>query len=210
MVPYSRRTSRIMLATVLFTSLLACRRTVVAKDEPPEPSIEVGKELFTRDWSKHTPTRGDGLGPMFNAVSCVECHQMGGVGGAGKIDHNVDLLSLVSPRPKPGVASPRSLTRIRNVHPDLNASQLSVTLHKAGYRRQQNVLHRDPDYDNFRKSLKDEKHSPTQRNPALVQHLIRNRMQFELSQRATPALFGAGVIDRIPDLTLIKLARHQE
>lgn len=210
MVPQSLRTSRILLQAVLFVSLMANRECSIAEDEPPAPSIEIGKELFTRDWSKHKPTRGDGLGPMFNAVSCVECHQMGGVGGAGKVDHNVDLLSLVSPRPKPGAASPRTVKRIRSVHPDLNASRLSVTLHKAGYRRQQDVLQRDPDYDKFRKSLKDEKHAPTASNPAFVQHLFRQRMKFELSERATPALFGAGVIDMIPDLTLIKLAQHQK
>jgi CxxC motif-containing protein (DUF1111 family) len=179
---------------------------VSAKDESPDPSVEVGKELFNRDWSKHKPTRGDGLGPMFNAVSCVACHEMGGIGGAGKVKHNVDLLSLVSPRPKGNAASPQLVEQLRKVHPDLNETQLSVTLHKAGYARHGDELKADPDYDQFRKTFKDdEKPQPGHR-----QNFKRGRLVFEISERSTPALFGAGMIDQIPDQALIELARHQK
>ncbi len=179
---------------------------VSAKDESPDPSVEVGKELFNRDWSKHKPTRGDGLGPMFNAVSCVACHEMGGVGGAGKVKHNVDLLSLVSPRPKGKSGSPLLVKRLREVHPDLDASQLTVTLHKAGYDRQGDELKPDPDYDQFRKAFKDAEKS----QPGQLRNVTRGRLIFEISERSTPALFGAGMIDQIPDRALIELARHQK
>jgi CxxC motif-containing protein (DUF1111 family) len=203
--------SSLLLATLVALPLaMSTAKIAIAKDDAPDPSVELGKELFKRDWSKHKPTRGDGLGPMFNAVSCVECHEMGGVGGAGKAKHNVDLLSLVSPRPKGSVASAELVKRLRRIHPDLNATTLSVTLHKAGYRRLQNEPLRDPRYDQFRGKFKNDDQPPPQAMHTLVQKFNRSRMVFELSQRSTPALFGAGVIDEIPDQALIRLAKHQK
>jgi len=38
---------------------------------------------------------GDGLGPMFNATSCAACHNQGGVGGSGSLEHNADMLVLL-------------------------------------------------------------------------------------------------------------------
>ncbi|MGZ0167017.1 MAG: di-heme oxidoredictase family protein [Planctomycetales bacterium] len=203
--------SCLILATLVALPLaMSTARITMAKDDAPDPSVELGEELFKRDWSQHKSAHGDGLGPMFNAVSCVECHEMGGVGGAGKVKHNVDLLSLVSPRPKGSVASPALVKRLRKIHPDLNATTLSVTLHKAGFRRLQDEPLRDPRYDQFRTKFRDDEQGASQATHTLVQRFNRGRMVFEMSQRSTPALFGAGIIDQIPDQALIKLAQHQQ
>lgn len=46
--------------------------------------IERGGELFSHQWTKGDALAGgDGLGPVFNATSCVSCHFQGGIGGAG-------------------------------------------------------------------------------------------------------------------------------
>jgi CxxC motif-containing protein (DUF1111 family) len=51
---------------------------------------QAGEELFVRQWVAHDPqAHGDGLGPVFNANSCVACHFQGGVGGGGDAVHNV-------------------------------------------------------------------------------------------------------------------------
>jgi len=51
---------------------------------------QAGRELFVRQWVAHDPqAHGDGLGPVFNATSCVACHFQGGVGGGGDSAHNV-------------------------------------------------------------------------------------------------------------------------
>lgn len=43
-----------------------------------------GQELFNHTWMPNDSLAGgDGLGPVFNAKSCVACHFQGGVGGAG-------------------------------------------------------------------------------------------------------------------------------
>jgi CxxC motif-containing protein (DUF1111 family) len=50
----------------------------------------VGASLFIHAWEPHDSlAAGDGLGPVFNARSCVECHFQGGVGGGGDNQHNV-------------------------------------------------------------------------------------------------------------------------
>lgn len=50
---------------------------------------ELGRELFEHEWQPNDPlAHGDGLGPVFNARSCVACHFQGGVGGGGELVHN--------------------------------------------------------------------------------------------------------------------------
>ena len=49
-----------------------------------------GRMLFEHEWTENDPLAdGDGLGPVFNARSCVACHFQGGVGGAGTNQCNV-------------------------------------------------------------------------------------------------------------------------
>ena len=60
--------------------------------------VERGKTLFDWVWEPTTlpriEGRADGLGPMFNARSCAECHHQGGSGGSGSIDHNIDIITV--------------------------------------------------------------------------------------------------------------------
>lgn len=49
-----------------------------------------GQELFTHEWEPYDALAGgDGLGPVFNAKSCVACHNQGGIGGGGSNQFNV-------------------------------------------------------------------------------------------------------------------------
>src|SRR5687767_6740594 len=60
---------------------------------PPSASAAVkakGHELFVHEWTPNDSlAKGDGLGPVFNAASCVACHHQGGAGGAGPGPANV-------------------------------------------------------------------------------------------------------------------------
>src|SRR5260370_101541 len=59
--------------------------------EPEPGTVVVGEALFKHEWEpgdKLSPG-GDGLGPVYNAHSCVACHHQGGVGGSGGLEHNV-------------------------------------------------------------------------------------------------------------------------
>ena len=120
-----------------------------------------GRELFLRDWRIDDPRchGGDGLGPLYNASSCVACHGLGGPGGAGPAATNVDLLNLskfqnislavergtqaqsgqASRAARPGGFEPSVLARdavIERLHPGLRRSASIVLHHFAA----------DPDY----------------------------------------------------------------
>ncbi|MFO0889003.1 MAG: di-heme oxidoredictase family protein [Isosphaeraceae bacterium] len=73
----------------------------------PRVSAEVraaGLELFNHEWQPHDSlARGDGLGPVFNARSCVECHFQGGAGGGGDNAHNVLAFEAFPTRDRPEV-----------------------------------------------------------------------------------------------------------
>ena len=62
---------------------------------------QAGQKLFVHEWSPRDPwaAGGDGLGPVFNATSCVACHQQGGVGGGGGLDHNVTTFTVRGEKP---------------------------------------------------------------------------------------------------------------
>ena len=62
----------------------------------PEAAANRGRELFERSWVKNDPRGhgGDGLGPVFNGRSCVDCHNQGGSGGAGGADRNIEIATV--------------------------------------------------------------------------------------------------------------------
>lgn len=64
---------------------------------PTHEQITHGKMLFEHPWTPGDELAGDGdgLGPVFNADSCVACHFQGGVGGAGPNQHNVRAFEVV-------------------------------------------------------------------------------------------------------------------
>jgi CxxC motif-containing protein (DUF1111 family) len=123
-----------------------------------------GRELFVRTWLPWD-TRvdgGDGLGPMYNAASCVACHNQGGTGGAGGREHNVRLVPLEEER--------RSLSGSRSAGPTSFVVE----------------------------------HRHTTLAPRAVGGTSRSAVE-----RNTPALFGAGLIDGIPDEVLLDLEAEQ-
>ncbi len=173
----------------------------------------VGRELFERVWVKDDPRGhgGDGLGPVFNGQSCVGCHNQGGSGGAGGVDRNVEIATVTDNRSGgmgfsysfsmdfgagrfeyrlgdyPQAASrleprvdPRTLAVI---HPGFRVSP-SVVLHRYGT---------NPSYNDWRGSV------PGQHGSVLVR----------TSERNPPPLFGAGLIDAIPDEVLEAAAKRK-
>ncbi len=70
-------------------------RSLGAAGGSSEKALAAGRELFERVWVKNDPRghRGDGLGPVFNGQSCVGCHNLGGTGGAGGADRNIEIVT---------------------------------------------------------------------------------------------------------------------
>ncbi len=162
-----------------------------AHAEPVDPAMaEAGDVLFNHVWTRNDPLAngGDGLGPVFNADSCFACHNQGGSGGAGGIEHNVTTFAVRSEidasKSREGVLHahairPEFQDNLAQIHADLPASE------RPDLRRIQAVISGDGCHDN--------------RFPQAV----------SLSQRNTPPLFGTKLIDEIPDRVIVANERSQ-
>ena len=151
-----------------------------AKHVSPE-AMSAGRELFNHDWTAEDPlTHGDGLGPVFNARSCAECHHQGGMGGGGPVERNVTVYGLTNPDPKGVPAS--GVVHQRAVRPEFQETLFLV-------------------------------HSGLPRQPSLPLSVLTDRRRGRpadvvITQRNTPALFGAGLIDAVADETIIAHQRE--
>ena len=185
----------------------------------------IGHELFTRDWSQpdvKPAEGGDGLGPMFNDVSCVACHQLGGIGGAGAAEKNVQLLHLTGAHGSPLKSTLRVTDRInkarQKVHPELGNGTTSVVLHRQertdgvtadDYQRwlarrlPQTMLHRNLP----QRRLVPAEFGFLEPMPGTFR---AEGLPVRLTERNTTALFGAGLIDSIPDAVIVELANRQK
>jgi CxxC motif-containing protein (DUF1111 family) len=183
-----------------------------------EASDHDGYWLFVRRFEvgKGLTTSSDGLGPVYNHHSCVACHHQGGAGGGGPLDVNVQMLSARLVAPPTAVKSRRGLSELRSLHPGFVSSQNEFTPHI--------VLHRfgtDERYGKFRARLtslevplkataSDRRRLAMRLNAAPVENVnLSENFRLEMVQRNTPALFGAGLIDQIPDSVLHKQAELQ-
>ena len=152
-------------------------------------TVQAGQTLFVHEWKAKDPLAGggDGLGPVCNAASCLACHNQGGPGGGGGVEHNVTTFAYVSD----GVATVRQMPREGVVHEFAVNNVERETL---------NLLHEDlPAVSHPR--LETVVTLPGQR--VSDNHCAAVRPVVLISQRNTPALFGADLIDRIPDREII-------
>lgn len=192
------------LCCALIASALPCRAAEVSR----------GHELFVRKWVGDDPLcpQGDGLGPMHNATSCVACHDQGGVGGGGPRGANVDLLTFMQ-GDNEGRNSEAMREKLTAIHPAFAAGskgvKSTIVLHNFGL---------DRDYGPFRSKFGRDPgsisrgwggHSSSSQPPVLQVRVV-NGLRFQRSQRNTPALWGAGLIDEITSEDLESLAARQQ
>jgi CxxC motif-containing protein (DUF1111 family) len=171
--------------------------------------VDRGRELFTRQWQPQTPTKtqGDGLGPLFNARSCVECHKQGGVGGAGPNENNVQLIS-VGLVDFAGFREPEAMRTHWFPHADGGVMVLHRKATFAGYDllRRQRLKWASPQHPEV-------VNLPLAATPewsgrfCMCGSGLSPLNPFE--ERNTPALFGAGLLDGIALATLEEVAERQ-
>jgi CxxC motif-containing protein (DUF1111 family) len=218
--------------------LLAWTGTPAASEPGPDndkEALKQGKELFTREWTAgdRRSHAGDGLGPVYNAQSCAACHRLGGIGGAGTNETNVSLVTVfVSqkvhtltgvlpefPLPpadahkkvvvgKPGreieVEMP-SQAELAKIHPVLR-TQPSFPLHRFGV---------GPEFAKWKEFIFPKDQTETERinkqggNRRHSKYIDHASVTLIESKRNTPPLFGAGLIDAIPDKVLDEVAAEQ-
>ncbi|TWT93763.1 di-heme oxidoredictase family protein [Stieleria varia] len=222
---------------VALVAFWACPH-IVAFAQSPSPSssassraesITEGQYLFQKRWTfepapQDAPAggfvRGDGLGPMHNAQSCEACHVGGGASG---VNHNVTLLTIDPRSPVITKAvearrlDPTHLQELKEIFPGLvsanNSISIDIVVHSRSTR---------PFYDLVRKELKrkiagdvpDEWLEESTRTSSAIaaKPVLSGRTEnvdFYLSQRNSPPLYGLGAINRIEMRQLNKIALSQ-
>jgi CxxC motif-containing protein (DUF1111 family) len=151
------------------------------------PEYVKARALFEKTWTTESSSHGgDGLGPLFNESSCVACHHLGGTGGAGGKARNVKVLSTNVGPVDPARAGELFKGELEALHPGLK-NRSSIVLHK------------------FSTDLADQQRLTDIQRYCTVQ-TRDDLVTIGFSERNTPALFGAGLIDTIPDEDLIHAA----
>jgi CxxC motif-containing protein (DUF1111 family) len=155
----------------------------------------------------------DGLGPLFNERSCLVCHDQGGIGGAGPLDKNVDLLTAQIPsnNKKRQMLS----QRLSKLHPGF-ARGWSIVLHRYNSMEQQ--------YDRQREELLGIKLAPNGDtmpgtlgaddvvgSAGLVPYrrMVTDDVALTWTARNTTPLFGLGLIDQISTTYLAQIAEDE-
>jgi CxxC motif-containing protein (DUF1111 family) len=162
------------------------------KPQPVDVNMaQAGEELFKHNWKpKDVLTGGDGLGPVFNATSCAACHFQNGMGGSGGLEQNVTTFTV---RPT-----------------------------AAGEKAREGVVHAMalPGFEETLAQIVPGKGLPASSKIPLSD-LVRISssghcsvaMRFpegvHISQRNTPALFGAKLIDDIAEKDIVANAKRQ-
>lgn len=168
-----------------------------------------GALLFTHSWTVDDPlsAQGDGLGPVYNNRSCVACHNQGGVGGAGANNRNV-LLREGAVLHHFGVSPDYPAAREASLKTPVAATvdphrMLLMAFGEGG---------ESPLLQSLRGALDgsvhaDKAHTDLGQGGSLIG--LRGTAgpppsrRPRLTARNTPALFGAGLLDAVPEEAII-------
>jgi CxxC motif-containing protein (DUF1111 family) len=182
---------------------------------PEAAKRELGRELFIRVWMPGDPRshRGDGLGPVFNAQSCVACHDQGGAGGAGRLEQNIDIATV-----GPGGNYQAAYAFQMN----FGGARLAYWFQSGPTRTRTRTSQRPPAPD---PAVLASIHPGFRQSRSLVLHLFGTRpgyrpwrdlvpgehgpVSVRVSQRNPTPLFGMGFIDEVPDAVLEAAARRR-
>lgn len=187
---------------------------------PAKDPVRIGRELFEHKWLAHDALcpEGDGLGPLYNSDSCAACHHLGGPGGAGLAPFNVEFLTAISVDGKPfATIQSGAISRLQKLHPDFSGLTSTVLLHRFGtdrtYERRRLLALGFKLPASFDSTLPDVTRRAFHRKEATLPVVAdlprRNGREMRLTRRNTPPLFGLGLLDAIPEKTLVGLAKEQ-
>ena len=146
------RIRRSLILGLIAIATASAAGLIIAESSTAADDLALGRELFARKWLPNDPRchGGDGLGPVYNATSCVDCHCLGGPGGGGPASQSVELATGIGysycgtdeSRRKKVMTRPL-VTDLVKIHPGFQNAR-SVVLHRYGV---------DPEYSRWRKDF---------------------------------------------------------
>lgn len=186
---------RVFLLAVLALSPAAYRWVTMPSPnaiEMPPAMVDAGRTLFDHEWQPNDPlTAGDGLGPVFNAKSCVACHRQGAPGGGGPNENNV--ITFTVQNEVTGAVKRSGVVHLASVRPE--------------FREQ--LTHVHPDLPSELPVIETSVQLDTSEMPDCFAPRAVFPRGVTVSQRNTPAIFGAKLIEEIPDSVMEAEARRQ-
>lgn len=141
-----------------------------------------GRALFEKNWvpSPASTTASDGLGPYYNARSCMQCHPDGGRGGSqSRVIHVNDPVYGQQLQTRAVTGLPPEIRVETNEETRAEGRAEGREIGESGLTRLSHSLH-DPAY------------GPLQRP--------------EMSARIAPSLVGLSVLEAVPDSTILAMA----
>ncbi|MEM9587553.1 MAG: di-heme oxidoredictase family protein [Planctomycetota bacterium] len=188
-------------------------------------AIHQGRELFEKEWPSRSPSLGsDGLGPLFNARSCVACHNQGGVGGGGGTEFNAKSIGIEKIRISGGPITKAVIANcVSKFHPGfilpsgdvINA--LAISHHggsQAYVNQRMSMLAKSGALFDVEGGPVDASEVRQALNQTIVFRDNVGAYSVEIHarffQRNTSSLFGAGLIDQVTDRQLDQVMKIQK
>jgi CxxC motif-containing protein (DUF1111 family) len=164
-------------------------QSAVAPNEarPSEHEMALaGAVLFNHEWQSNDPlcAGGDGLGPVFNATSCAACHRDPGPGGSGGLEHNVTNFTVRDERT--GVVRREGVVHLHSLAAQETLQEVDPRLPRMW----------PPSLEQLTRMAEPK---PVIERGRVIRLAPSIPQGVHLSQRNTPALFGAGLIDALPE-----------
>lgn len=188
-------------------------------------SIAIGGRLFQQEWTARNPALGsDGLGPLFNAESCATCHHQGGVGGGGKAEFNAKSIGIESIEIYGGRVTSVSLAElVSRFHPGFVQSEGTIINvlplpHHGGTEMLRQfhdamTLRTEAEFSESGGPIDAAEVRIANASPIVFEQQVDGyhvRIAARMFGRNTTALFGAGLIDQVPDRLIAAQARIQQ
>ena len=153
--------------------------------------IAAGKILFEHEWSVNDPLcgKGDGLGPVFNAQSCVACHFQGGIGGSS--GNHLNVVAFEVHRDDTDAEFRSGVVHKNAISKELQESKSNVNQMFPKFMRSFTALTGGGSYGGSCEVA-----PPTLQT---IEETVDPVVYHELN---SPALFGVGLIDEISNVTV--------
>ncbi len=216
--------TRFRLALLALTTITG---TVIAASPA---DVDRGRQLFSRSWSPGNPTIGsDGLGPLFNASSCVACHHQGGIGGGGDSRFNAISLGIESIDFSDGLTRGNAFDQrfgatlvnqfyLGFIKPNGDLVNTQVIPHhslssKSAHKREQLLSQLKVEFSDAGGPMDEGDTRFATASTLLFTSRIGDNsavIRARIFQRNTPPVFGSGLIDDIPEDVIEEQEKLQE